>query len=264
MSFVQQQLEQTSLQLVSAVADASSSASALAAERARAETLQRQLAAAAAERKELAARLAAAQIEAAGSVQVGTGLGRTHCFHHEDLIVGVLPDAHTNLQYRSYKAMVPSCPVPDCVVPPRRHLSPELLAPSLPAPAQLAPPPTLYLPALLPGTFEPGRQRRQQQQAWPLWPRPRIRQPLSPIRADSGGAGDCFDAGGGCTLRGTGWAGGSDVQQVLGSHLGHTWVHTWVTLGSHLDHTLRACEQGVLSLDANDRFQSPSSSRYHI
>ena len=75
MSLLQQQLEQTSLQLVSAVADASSSASALAAERVRAETLQRQLAAAAAERKELAARLAAAQIEAAGSVQVGKGLG---------------------------------------------------------------------------------------------------------------------------------------------------------------------------------------------
>ena len=53
-----------------AEAEVAVAAAALAAERSRADALQRQLGAVAAERKELAARLAAAQIEAAGSAQV--------------------------------------------------------------------------------------------------------------------------------------------------------------------------------------------------
>ena len=53
-----------------AEAEAAVASSTLAAERSRADALQRQLGAVSAERKELAARLAAAQIEAAGNVQV--------------------------------------------------------------------------------------------------------------------------------------------------------------------------------------------------
>ena len=53
-----------------AEAEAAAANASLAAERSRADALQRQLAAVSAERKELGARLAAAQIEAAGHVQV--------------------------------------------------------------------------------------------------------------------------------------------------------------------------------------------------
>ena len=70
LSGLQSHLEEAASQWASAAAEASTASSALLAERARAEALQRQLGAVAAERKELAARLAAAQIEAAGNVQV--------------------------------------------------------------------------------------------------------------------------------------------------------------------------------------------------
>ena len=68
---LQSQLQLVSSQLSSAAADATTAGAALAAERARADALQRQLGAAVAEKKELGARLAAAQIEGAGTVQVG-------------------------------------------------------------------------------------------------------------------------------------------------------------------------------------------------
>ncbi len=64
------QLEHASSKLASSAADAATRGVSLAAERARADALQRQLGGAVAERRELAARLAAAQIEAAGSVEV--------------------------------------------------------------------------------------------------------------------------------------------------------------------------------------------------
>ena len=67
---LQSRLEEIASRWASSAAEASGAISALGAERARAEALQRQLGSVAAEKKELAARLAASQIEAAGNVQV--------------------------------------------------------------------------------------------------------------------------------------------------------------------------------------------------
>lgn len=152
-------------------------------------------------------------------------MGSTHCFHHEDRIIGVLPDAHTHFQYRSYKAMVPSCPVPDCVVPPTCHLFLHLPILPLPSP-DISPPCSQGLlsqagsgsgSSSRHGTCGPGLASDN-----PL--------AMSGFTAEERATALMREVGAHQAL--AGW--GSDVQQVLGSHLGHTWVTPGFTPGSHL------------------------------